>query len=221
MSGSPRAGCLPRIGGALALDFANTTTGRGTARFVEHLFDHEDLTRWAAFNGLLTPEAGAALTARLTPREREAGFAAAVRLRALLNRVFDALARGGGAAPADLDALADGAVGAWRGARLVAPDHRAAGTAAARHAWRFPPAADGTDALLAAVLRSAAEVLTRRDPARLKACPGEACGWVFLDATKNGGRVWCEMEVCGARAKLRKRARARRLGRGAPPPPAR
>jgi hypothetical protein len=43
LSSSPRAGRLPRIGGALALDFCNTSTGRGTDRHVEHLFDYEDL----------------------------------------------------------------------------------------------------------------------------------------------------------------------------------
>ena len=94
MSSSPRAGCLPRIGGALALDFANSTTGRGTDHFVEHLFDYEDLLRWSVFNEVLTPEAAAALQARVSPDEQASAFAAAMRVRALLNAVFDALAHG-------------------------------------------------------------------------------------------------------------------------------
>ena len=47
------------------------------------------------------------------------------------------------------------------------------------------------------------------DPTRLKQCPGEHCGWVFFDMTKNKSRRWCEMSVCGNRAKAK--AHYRRL----------
>lgn len=204
MSSSHRAGCLPRIGGALALDFANSTTGRGTDHFVEHLFDYEDLLRWSVFDEVLTPEAAAVLQARVSPDEQTSAFAAAMRVRALLNAVFDALAHGRPAETRALDTLADLAKEAWRTAVL-----RSAGPA---YAWRFEPPDARPDGLLGPILRSAVEVLTRRDLSRLKACPGEHCGWVFLDLTKNGARVWCEMEVCGTRAKLRKRAERRRTG---------
>ena len=202
MSDSPRAGCLPRIGGALALDFANTTTGRGTAAFVEHLFDYADVLRWAAFNDLLSgPEAGALLE-RLGPAGQARAFAAAMDARALLNRVFDPLARGGRPASQDLARLAGLVRAGWAGAELV--------PAGPGFAWRFPAPASGDQALLGAVLRSAASLLTEADLARLKVCPGPDCGWVFLDASKNGSRVWCEMEVCGTRAKLRRRTASRR-----------
>jgi predicted RNA-binding Zn ribbon-like protein len=36
---------------------------------------------------------------------------------------------------------------------------------------------------------------------------------MFLDQSKNGSRVWCEMEVCGTRAKLSRRASLRRNNR--------
>ncbi|MFL5335403.1 MAG: CGNR zinc finger domain-containing protein [Geminicoccaceae bacterium] len=202
MSVSARAGCLPRIGGALALDFCNTTTGRGTEAFVEHLFDHEDLLRWAVFNELLTPDAAAGLAGRVTLDERTAAFRAAMRLRALLNRIFDAVARGRTADPAALVELAGGYGATWNRAELV--------SAAPGYAWRFEPADTRADAVIEPILRSAVAVLTGDLLERLKACPGLHCGWVFLDASKNGSRVWCEMEVCGTRAKLRKRAAVRR-----------
>jgi hypothetical protein len=41
----------------------------------------------------------------------------------------------------------------------------------------------------------------QREQDRLKMCPGENCGWLFLDETKNGRRTWCRMEGCGNRAK--------------------
>lgn len=46
--------------------------------------------------------------------------------------------------------------------------------------------------------------------ARLKACPGPECAWVFRDTSRNGSRRWCDMAWCGNRAKAAAfRARAR------------
>jgi predicted RNA-binding Zn ribbon-like protein len=202
VSGSPRAGCLPRIGGALALDFCNTTTGRGTDAFVEHLFDHEDLRRWSVFNEVLPADRAAALGARSSPTEQAAVFAEAMQARALLNRIFDAVARGQTADHHGLEELAARFVATWPNAELV--------PAPPAYTWRFEPADARPEALLDPVLRSAVAVLTEGDLSRLKVCAGQDCGWVFLDGTKNGSRVWCEMDVCGTRAKLRKRAAARR-----------
>jgi predicted RNA-binding Zn ribbon-like protein len=38
---------------------------------------------------------------------------------------------------------------------------------------------------------------------RLKACPGEHCGWAFYDHSRNDSGTWCSMSVCGGRAKAR------------------
>ena len=38
---------------------------------------------------------------------------------------------------------------------------------------------------------------------RLKACPGDDCGWAFYDASRNRTGRWCSMAVCGSRAKAR------------------
>lgn len=55
------------------------------------------------------------------------------------------------------------------------------------------------DALLA---MSALSVLSdAREWQRLKICPGDTCGWLFLDETKNARRTWCSMQSCGNRAK--------------------
>ena len=39
------------------------------------------------------------------------------------------------------------------------------------------------------------------DVSRIKQCSGDHCGWLFFDTTKNKQRRWCEMDVCGNRAK--------------------
>lgn len=205
MSASPRAGSLPLVGGALALDFCNTTTGRATGQFAEHLFDYEDLLRWSAHAAILS-RAQAARLAETPAREAAASFERAMATRALLNGIFDRLATG---RPAEKDALAELArryVESWRDAALV-PGRDG-------FHWHFETTAR-PEALLEPIIQSAVAVLTGGDLARLRQCPGIGCGWVFLDETKNANRVWCEMAVCGTRAKLRKRAETRRAQRKA------
>ncbi|MBV8794030.1 MAG: CGNR zinc finger domain-containing protein, partial [Hyphomicrobiales bacterium] len=45
---------------------------------------------------------------------------------------------------------------------------------------------------------------------RIRECGGHACGWLFYDRSKNNRRRWCEMEICGNRAKQRRLAARRR-----------
>jgi predicted RNA-binding Zn ribbon-like protein len=37
--------------------------------------------------------------------------------------------------------------------------------------------------------------------ARLRACPN--CEWLFIDKSRNGSRIWCDMAVCGNRQKAK------------------
>jgi predicted RNA-binding Zn ribbon-like protein len=39
----------------------------------------------------------------------------------------------------------------------------------------------------------------------LRPRPGDHCGWLFFDAPKSKRRRWCAMEVCGNRAKEKRR----------------
>jgi len=65
------------------------------------------------------------------------------------------------------------------------------------------PAAGGLDrafaVLLAAIERAAAEGSWER----LKVCSDHECLWAFYDHSKNRSRSWCNMAVCGNRAKAR------------------
>jgi predicted RNA-binding Zn ribbon-like protein len=49
---------------------------------------------------------------------------------------------------------------------------------------------------------------------RLKACPGDDCGWAFYDHSRNQAGTWCSMSVCGARAKARDYRRRQRRPHG-------
>ncbi len=52
-----------------------------------------------------------------------------------------------------------------------------------------------------------------RDPARLRRCQNPDCAWLFIDRSRNRSRQWCEMGVCGNRAKA---SRFRERGRSQP-----
>jgi predicted RNA-binding Zn ribbon-like protein len=77
--------------------------------------------------------------------------------------------------------------------------------------WRLPDRL-GLALPVAAVARSAADLLTSADLTAVGRCPGEQCGWLFLDPS--GRRRWCTMAVCGNRAKVRRFAERARAVRG-------
>jgi predicted RNA-binding Zn ribbon-like protein len=57
------------------------------------------------------------------------------------------------------------------------------------------------DWILNPIIRSAAEVLVSDEMKHIKSCADPACGWLFLDISRNKRRRWCDMQDCGNRAK--------------------
>jgi predicted RNA-binding Zn ribbon-like protein len=66
-------------------------------------------------------------------------------------------------------------------------------------------AANGVDR---ATAHSALRLIATPDNERMKICGN--CGWLFLDRSKNRSRVWCDMTVCGNRAKANRHYRRRK-----------
>ena len=90
---------------------------------------------------------------------------------------------------------------------LVAEGDGAAEGEAEGYAFIWP----GTDDLarpLWPLALSAGDLLTSADRERVKECAADNCSWLFLDMSRNRSRRWCDMAVCGNRAKAR-RFRAR------------
>ena len=48
---------------------------------------------------------------------------------------------------------------------------------------------------------------------RLKVCENHACGWVFVDRTRNASQVWCQDQLCADRLRVRRHRRASRTKR--------
>jgi predicted RNA-binding Zn ribbon-like protein len=67
---------------------------------------------------------------------------------------------------------------------------------------RLAPADDGP--LLSRVAAAVAEALVAGTWTRLKACEAPTCHWAYYDRSPAGRGRWCSMQVCGARAKMRR-----------------
>ncbi len=191
-----RAAVLPLIGGPLCLNFTNTAHGRGTPDHTDNLIDYAALIGWSRHADAI--DAGEAETllaeAERHPRAAEVVRRRAVELRERLHRCFVALQRGGKPDGADLEGINDELRHALPHAHLK-PNH-----GGFSWAWDDEPA---LDRMLWPIVRSATQLLTAPELPRVKQCAGRGCSWLFLDTSKNGSRRWCEMEVCGSRAKAR------------------
>jgi len=128
-------------------------------------------------------------------------------LRMLLRRMTDALRTGGQPAARDLADLNR----VLAAAPMVRTLKRDPG------GFRLELATTGRDlpAALAEVARSFAEFVAGGDPHRISLCANPDCRWVFVDASHNRTRRWCEA-TCGNLVKVRRfraRQRAAQAGR--------
>lgn len=76
-------------------------------------------------------------------------------------------------------------------------------------------AADALDQMLWSVLRSAVELLTSDRVSDIRQCEGENCSWLFLDSSRTRRKKWCDMQVCGNRAKARRHYKKKKAAQNA------
>ncbi|MDQ6731761.1 MAG: CGNR zinc finger domain-containing protein [Actinomycetota bacterium] len=62
------------------------------------------------------------------------------------------------------------------------------------------------------LLAIVAEAMRDGSWSRMKVCPGEHCGWLFYDRSRNRSGRWCSMSACGGRVKARRHYRRARGG---------
>jgi predicted RNA-binding Zn ribbon-like protein len=61
---------------------------------------------------------------------------------------------------------------------------------------------DPLEKIFCVVVSSTAKLLLSNQPERVKQCM--ECGWLFYDSTRNLSRRWCDMRLCGNKAKARR-----------------
>ena len=198
------AGSLDLIADDLALNFANTESGRGFPSHQNHFLEAANVVEWLRHAKALPVEETDWLQAHVAKRADLAGdlLATAVELRDAVHDIGVALghrAKPPEAALASLSALH---------ARCVAKAELAPGVASCR--WQWSVRVSPVEAALGPIALAAVRLFTEGDFGRIRECGGHACGWLFYDRSKNNRRRWCEMEVCGNRAKQRRLAARRR-----------
>jgi predicted RNA-binding Zn ribbon-like protein len=193
-----QAKTLRLIGGVLCLDFANTVEDYRSTHPQDHLTNYADLVAWSAHAAILTPQREQQLAQLAIQRPEDAlhTFQRALALRGALHRLFSAWLLNRKPAASDLATLNEILAEALSLGQL-----RSVGNGYARD-WVGEE--DDLAQMLYPIARSAADLLTSPDLARLRKCEAENCGWLFVDTSKNHSRRWCSMEDCGNRAKARR-----------------
>jgi predicted RNA-binding Zn ribbon-like protein len=194
------------IGGNAALDFVNTVTGRDQSPR-DWIDSYVRLLEWAAFVHLLPERILRALAKKAQAKPRAAAMALA-RAKVLREALFEVVTQIIARRAPPKQALA------------FLHQYWIAGTKA--HELRFD---DGRlfvnlrndaldfDLIASLVAYRMVEQVLSLPTERLRICQGPNCSWVFIDSSKAGRRVWCDMAVCGNAAKSRsfqKRLRQRR-----------
>jgi len=171
-------------GNELCLNFLNTIHHRYKPPVASYINDFEDLLYWASKKvGIITEEERQSF-----PRGgAEAFYKEAMDLRAVLDDLFYRIAK---KEPYSFDAF-NVLFHYYNGHQKMMPGPQLG--------WDW--AAGDFHRLTAPIVRSASDLLLSPRLSRVGLCSG--CGWLFLDATKNGKRRWCSMEECGSAAKAR------------------
>ena len=199
-----RAGSLDLIADDLALNFANTESGRGFPSHENHLREAQHVAQWLKHAKALPADDADWIGDQVSKRADLAARALtqALALREAIHAIGAALghrATPPAASLAGLSALH---------AQYVAKAELTPGVLSCR--WRWSVRAAPVEAALGPIALAAVRLFTEGDLHRIRECGGHACGWLFYDRSKNNRRRWCEMEVCGNRAKQRRLAARRR-----------
>jgi predicted RNA-binding Zn ribbon-like protein len=190
-------------GGHPALDFVNSVDRTVGKPWIDRVKDYRDLLAWSEAAGTL-PVMPARLARGLRERatEADAALARARETREALFRIFSAVAAAAQPAADDLERL-----NAELGRALA---HARVEPSAEGYVWAWDAGTPSLELPLWPLVRSAAELLTSPERRLVRRCASETCLWLFLDRTKNHARRWCDMKVCGNRAKVRRHRRRAR-----------
>ncbi|EJN04651.1 CGNR zinc finger domain-containing protein [Phyllobacterium sp. YR531] len=176
-------------GGVLALDLANTVIFRQAPERVQDRFSNSvEVARFAtAAASFRSGEWG---DVQFEAPESQSEHSKLIELREAINSLFrTAVAEEGFKAQHLSDFLR-------LGSALIADNQHEANLA-------LPPFVRRRDlSLSVAAVLSALNLLDPRRLSRIKICPN--CHWLYLDESRNRSRRWCDMTVCGNRAKAKR-----------------
>jgi len=198
-----KASNLILLGGVLCLDFVNTKNWHIDEKPYDFFGDYSALLQWNLQLKLITPSQAEQLfeLSGQQKQKTQAVLKQVGQLRETIYQIFFAITNMQEIPSSELNRFNE-AWGKSLANMQVLPVQKA-------FRWQWVGSDKALDSVLWPVLHSAAELLISEKLYRVKGCEG--CGWLFLDTTKSGRRRWCDMRICGNRAKS-KRHYARRRG---------
>jgi predicted RNA-binding Zn ribbon-like protein len=189
-------------GGDLCLDFVNTVSHRTDAeRRSDGLVSFGDLLEWSRQAGTISATDHAVLkrAADRSPVAARRALARAVALREAIYTAMSAYCAGRSIPRSAIDTISREAA--------IATSHRQIVTIAGSgsgFAWSWDATNARVDRAIWPVAWSAADLVTSPRVNQVRECALETCGWLFVDTSRNRTRRWCDMRVCGNRAKVRR-----------------
>jgi predicted RNA-binding Zn ribbon-like protein len=213
------------IAGNLALDFANTVHCVGLPDPLDELKTIADFLGWARRAAVLNASDSTRLTARFRRDHAHARRALkrGLRLRSVIYELFSQLAEDGSIhqrALSEFNAWCRWAMNHGRIAERTnqpSPRRRRSGDRRREPAktprvlaWE-PSSSDALDHALWHITQSATDLLLSGAHARVRQCGDQYCSWLFVDASRNGRRRWCSMQLCGNRDRVRSYRRRQSL----------
>jgi predicted RNA-binding Zn ribbon-like protein len=190
-------------GGQLSLDFVNSVDGRVELNgndytiLKDKINNYEDLVDWAKTIGILNETTARNLVSLAGQKGKVTNrvFERAIKLRESLYRIFISIVENRVPLKEDIEVLNNECSAVREQQKLVYTSRK--------FSWNYE-LTDEPDNMIWQVALSGAELLLSDQLKRVKQCPGTNCGWLFLDASKNGSRQWCDMKDCGNVAKVRR-----------------
>ena len=191
------------IGGHPALDLVNTVTARNTPAPIDWLDGYPRLLEWAYLANLADETQIHTLRKQAIRHAADAALALEQikQLREALHAIYVAMVSDERAPAAALEQLETAWKDAQSGLRLSHVEDRIETLLDARYS--------GLDWIRHSIALSAVELLRTLPHGRARVCGGEHCGWLFVDTSKGGQRLWCDMATCGNAAKARRQLRKR------------
>lgn len=190
------------IGGRLSIDFANELGPSSN-------FGWEALLRFLLLTRIISAERSAQLISlpQIDPQSADTLLGKAQRLHFALGQTFSALAHG--------EAIHRDWVEPINEVLRITEGHDELIQESGKWNMEFVAREGGLDWLLAAIARSAAEIVAEGTGARLRTCSNPSCRLFFYDTSRTRRRRWCSMARCGNRHKVAAFSRRHTAGRRA------
>jgi predicted RNA-binding Zn ribbon-like protein len=177
------------VAGRLALDFANTSPSA-------HDLSWDEFVSFLVDARLVSEERAARLRPLLLnePQAVDAVLLRILRLRECLRAIFSDLVQGKQYPSSWVEPINE--------ILRITEGHDELISHSGAWSLQFIARENGLEWLLAAIARSAAELLVEGPSAPVRRCGNPACGLFFYDDSRTHRRRWCSMKTCGNRHKV-------------------